>query len=73
MTTSHCTASEREAARDGRQERGSLALEQVLFIGAVVAMSVGLYAFYNDLGGYFSNFSTASPPSNVGASGSSAT
>lgn len=37
-------------------ERGSLALEQVLFIGAVVAMSLGLFAFYDKLGAYFQNF-----------------
>jgi hypothetical protein len=52
-------------------ERGSLALEQVLFIGAVVTMSVGLYSFYNDLGTYFSNFSTAAPPTNVGSNSAS--
>ena len=39
-----------------RNERGSLALEQVLFIGAIVAMGVGLYAFYGDLSNYFSAF-----------------
>jgi len=37
-------------------ERGSLALEQVLFIGAIVAMGVGLYAFYGDLSTYFTTF-----------------
>jgi len=35
------------------RERGSLALEQVLFIGAIVALSAGIYAFYNRLGTYF--------------------
>ncbi len=50
----------------GNNERGSLALEQVLFIGAIVAMSVGLYAFYGDLSTYFSNFQPATPPTNVG-------
>lgn len=35
------------------KERGSLALEQVLFIGAIVAMSVGLFAFYDDMRVYF--------------------
>lgn len=38
------------------RECGSLALEQVLFIGAVVAMAVGVYSFYGELGQYFSNF-----------------
>ena len=37
-------------------QRGSLALEQVLFIGAIVAMSLGLFAFYGKLGSYFQNF-----------------
>lgn len=37
-------------------ERGSLALEQVLFIGAIVAMSLGLFTFYGKLGSYFQNF-----------------
>ncbi|MCC6952517.1 MAG: hypothetical protein IT290_00215 [Deltaproteobacteria bacterium] len=48
-------------------ERGSLALEQVLFIGAVVALTSGVYAFYQDLGTYFTNFTLAAPPSNFGA------
>lgn len=37
-------------------ERGSLALEQVLFIAAIVGMSVGLYSFYGKLNAYFSSF-----------------
>lgn len=42
-----------QAMRSVRSEKGSLALEQVLFIAAVIAMSAGLYAFYNNLGGHF--------------------
>ncbi len=38
-------------------EKGSLALEQVLFIGAVVAISAGLIAFYGSMSGYFQEFS----------------
>jgi len=37
-------------------ERGSLALEQVLFIGAVVLLATGLFNFYGDLGTFFDNF-----------------
>jgi hypothetical protein len=39
--------------KQNNKERGSLALEQVLFIGAIVAMSVGLFAFYDDMRVYF--------------------
>lgn len=48
-------------------ERGSLALEQVLFIGAVVTMGAGILSFYDDLSNYFRNFTVATPPTNVGA------
>ena len=54
---------------DPSNERGSVALEQVLFIGAIVAMSAGIFAFYSDLRDYFSNFSVAASPSNVGSYG----
>lgn len=43
-------------------ERGSLALEQVLFIGAIVAMSAGVYTFYGDLYTYFSTFQIEGAP-----------
>ena len=43
-----------------RNERGSLALEQVLFIGAIVAMSVGLFAFYDDMRLYFDGVNVSS-------------
>ena len=52
-----------------RNEKGSLALEQVLFIGAVVALSAGLFVFYNNLSNYFSNIGFATSPTNVGATG----
>lgn len=38
------------------KQRGSLALEQILFIGAIVIMSSAVYAFYGKLGNYFQNF-----------------
>ena len=43
-------------------QRGSLALEQVLFIGAIVTMSLGLFAFYDNLAAYFRNFNITSLP-----------
>ena len=49
-----------------RPERGSLALEQVLFIGAVVALSAGVFAFYDNLSSYFSSISLAPAPKNIG-------
>lgn len=58
-----------------KSERGSLALEQVLFIGAIVTMSLGLFAFYDKLSNYFSNFDVSdlptapSVPSGVSGSG----
>ena len=39
-----------------RREKGSLALEQVLFIAAIVAMSAGLFVFYDNLRTYFAGF-----------------
>jgi len=48
-------------------ERGSLALEQVLFIGAVVALAAGLFAFYDNLSSYFSGIGFADAPTNVGS------
>ena len=39
-----------------RNEKGSLALEQVLFIGAVVLLAVGLGIFYGNLSDFFANF-----------------
>lgn len=44
------------------RERGSLALEQVLFIGAIVALSAGIYAFYNRLGTYFQTVNIPTVP-----------
>ena len=44
------------------KERGRLALEQVLFIGAIVALSAGIYAFYDRLGTYFQTVNIPSVP-----------
>jgi hypothetical protein len=50
-----------------KSEKGSLALEQVLFIGAVVALSVGLFVFYGRLSSYFSGITFTESPTNFGA------
>ena len=49
------------------RERGSLALEQVLFIGAIVALSAGIYAFYNRLGTYFQTVNIPTVPAATSA------
>jgi len=48
-------------------ERGSLALEHVLFIGAVVALSAGVFVFYDNLSNYFKNITFASSPTSFGS------
>lgn len=54
-------------------QKGSLALEQVLFIGAVVTMSLGLFAFYDNLSSYFKNFNISNLPTSPVLPGSSNT
>ena len=49
-----------------KSERGSLALEQILFVGAVVAMFAGITAFYDNIGEYFAGVEFAAPPQNIG-------
>jgi len=44
------------------KERGSLALEQVLFIGAIALVGVGITAFYGKLEGYFQSVDVAANP-----------
>ena len=44
-------------------EKGSLALEQILFIGAVIAISGAIAIYYNGLGDYFKAASVGTPPS----------
>lgn len=51
-----------------KSEKGSLALEQVLFIGAVVLISGGLFAFYGNLGDYFASVNIESVPSEIDVS-----
>lgn len=52
-------------------EKGSLSLEQVLYIGAVVAISGGLYAFYGNISSYLEDVGFSSAPSNLGQTSSS--
>lgn len=55
-------------AKKMTSEKGSLALEQVLFIGAVVAMATGLYAFYGDISRYFEAVDFSAAPQGLGSS-----
>ena len=50
----------------GKKEKGSLALEQILFIGAIVVMSGGIFAFYGEISDYFSTFKTVNAQTNFG-------
>lgn len=52
----------------GSGERGSLSLEHILFIGAVVLITAGLATFYGNMNTYFANVGFSAPPVNVGAS-----
>ncbi|HMO18326.1 MAG TPA: hypothetical protein PKA63_06395 [Oligoflexia bacterium] len=54
-----------ETKKINLDERGSLSLEHILFIGAVVLIGAGLGAFYTNLGGYFQNVQLGNP-TNVG-------
>lgn len=45
-----------------REDRGSLSLEQVLFIGAIVIIAGGLTNFYSEIGQYFSTTSFGNGP-----------
>lgn len=53
--------------RNFKAQRGSLALEQVLFIGAIAAMAIGLGVFYRNIGNYFTNASFSAAPQNLGS------
>jgi len=47
-------------------ERGSLSLEHILFIGAVVLITAGLATFYGNINTYFANVGFNAPPAAVG-------
>ena len=52
-------------SKKGDSEKGSLALEQVLFIGALVTMSVGLFSIYGNIRDYFAGVTLGSAPTNL--------
>lgn len=54
-----------------KKERGSLSLEHILFIGAVVLLSAGITTFYTNINTFFSSVSFTDTP-NIGVSGTSA-
>ena len=47
------------------KERGNLALEQILFITAIVLLSAGVAVFYDNLSGYFREFSVGNAPTSL--------
>ena len=47
------------------KERGNLALEQILFITAIVLLSAGVAVFYENLSNYFKEFSIGSAPTSL--------
>ena len=47
-------------------EKGSLSLEHILFIGAVVTMFAGVTIFYDNISNYFRNITFSSSPTNIG-------
>ena len=47
------------------KERGNLALEQILFITAIVLLSAGVAVFYENLSTYFKTFSVGSAPTGL--------
>ena len=49
-------------------ERGSLALEQILVIAAIVTMSAGLFIFYDNISNYFRTFNISALPTGVSVS-----
>lgn len=48
-----------------KKERGSLSLEHILFIGAVVLLSAGISTFYTNINTFFSSVSFTDTP-NIG-------
>lgn len=55
-----------------QSERGSLALEQILIIAAIVTMSAGLFVFYDNVSTYFRTFNLSSLPTTVAVSSTAA-
>ncbi|MCB0343615.1 MAG: hypothetical protein KDD66_00785 [Bdellovibrionales bacterium] len=49
-----------------KEEKGSLSLEQILFVAAVVGIGAGLTAFYGNISSYLTNVGFNAPPSGLG-------
>ncbi len=49
-----------------RDEKGSLSLEQILFVAAVVGLGAGLTAFYGNISAYLTNVGFNAPPTGLG-------
>lgn len=52
--------------RKKNDEKGSVSLEHMLFVGAVVAVGAGVLAFYSSVGTYFEEFT---PTTELGLGG----
>ena len=52
--------------KKAKNERGSLALEHILFIGAVILAGVGARAFFQNAGDFMNNTTFAAAPTAVG-------
>ena len=53
--------------RHRKDERGSLALEHILFITAVVVITGAIYSFYDQIATYFNNITVTGAPTGVGS------
>jgi uncharacterized protein (UPF0333 family) len=62
----------KQEVKKKRNDRGSLSLEHILFIGAVILVATGLTTFYSRMSSYFTNVGFAAAPTNVGGSGGTA-
>lgn len=51
-------------------DQGNISLEQILFIGAIVAMGTGVLAFYTNIGDYFQNIELGNSPNFASNNGS---
>lgn len=57
----------RELFVQAANEKGSLSLENVLFIGAVAGIATGVTAFYADINTYLTDVTVSASPTNLGA------
>ena len=54
-----------EPALHPMEEKGSLALEQILFISAIVILGAGVGLFYSNVGNYFKTYALSDVTSSV--------